>query len=113
MMVAVDFPARARMHERPGGLIIALAVKGAIKPVTMVVPGVIFFEFVFAPCIEPATSGEFVAGLILVGAAPCGLTGTSNHFELAVAAAIGAFGLASVAALAPAREGPRSGSRAP
>ncbi len=71
MMVAVNFAALARVHERPKGLIITLAVNWAIKPFTMAVLGVIFFEFVFAPFIEPETAGEYIAGLILLGAAPC------------------------------------------
>ena len=71
MMVAVDFAALARVHERPKGLIITLAVNWAIKPFTMAVLGIIFFEFLFAPFIDPATAGEYIAGLILLGAAPC------------------------------------------
>ncbi len=71
MMVAVNFAALARVHERPKGLIITLAVNWAIKPFTMAVLGIIFFEFVFAPFIEPETVGEYIAGLILLGAAPC------------------------------------------
>ncbi len=71
MMVAVNFAALARVHERPKGLIITLAVNWAIKPFTMAVLGIIFFEFVFAPFIEPETAGEYIAGLILLGAAPC------------------------------------------
>ncbi len=71
MMVAVNFAALARVHERPKGLIITLAVNWAIKPFTMAVLGIIFFEFVFAPFIDPGTAGEYIAGLILLGAAPC------------------------------------------
>ncbi len=71
MMVAVNFAALARVHERSKGLIITLAVNWAIKPFTMAVLGIIFFEFVFAPFIDPGTAGEYIAGLILLGAAPC------------------------------------------
>ena len=71
MMVAVNFAALARVHERPKGLIITLVVNWAIKPFTMAVLGVIFFEYVFAPFIDPGTAGEYIAGLILLGAAPC------------------------------------------
>ncbi|MGY6697502.1 MAG: ACR3 family arsenite efflux transporter [Roseinatronobacter sp.] len=71
MMVAVDFAALARVHERPKGLIITLAVNWAVKPFTMAVLGIIFFEYVFAPFIAPETAGEYIAGLILLGAAPC------------------------------------------
>ncbi len=71
MMVAVDFRALARVHERPKGLIITLAVNWLIKPFTMAALGVIFFDLIFAPFIEPGTAGQYVAGLILLGAAPC------------------------------------------
>ena len=71
MMVAVDFRALARVHERPKGLIITLAVNWLIKPFTMAALGVLFFDWIFAPFIEPSTSGQYIAGLILLGAAPC------------------------------------------
>ena len=71
MMVAVDFRALARVHERPKGLIITLAVNWLMKPFTMAVLGIAFFEVIFAPFIEPGTAGEYIAGMILLGAAPC------------------------------------------
>ncbi|MEF2554015.1 ACR3 family arsenite efflux transporter [Aurantimonas sp. A2-1-M11] len=71
MMVAVDFSSLARVHERPKGMIITLAVNWLIKPFTMAALGVLFFEWIFAPFIEPGTAGQYIAGLILLGAAPC------------------------------------------
>lgn len=71
MMVAVDFSSLARVHERPKGLIITLAVNWLIKPFTMAALGVLFFDWIFAPFIAPGTSGQYIAGLILLGAAPC------------------------------------------
>lgn len=71
MMVAVDFSSLARVHERPKGLIITLTVNWLIKPFTMAALGVLFFEWVFAPFIEPGTAGQYIAGMILLGAAPC------------------------------------------
>ena len=71
MMVGVDFTSLARIHERPKGLIITLTVNWLIKPFTMAALGVLFFEFVFAPFIEPGTAGQYIAGMILLGAAPC------------------------------------------
>lgn len=71
MMVGVDFTSLARIHERPKGLIITLTVNWLIKPFTMALLGVLFFEFVFAPFIEPGTAGQYIAGMILLGAAPC------------------------------------------
>ncbi|MBQ2260137.1 MAG: ACR3 family arsenite efflux transporter [Loktanella sp.] len=71
MMVAVDFSSLGRVHERPKGMIITLAVNWLIKPFTMAALGVLFFEWLFAPFIAPGTSGQYIAGLILLGAAPC------------------------------------------
>ena len=71
MMVAVDFTSLRRVHERPKGLIITLAVNWLIKPFTMAALGVLFFHYVFAPFIDPAEAGQYIAGLILLGAAPC------------------------------------------
>lgn len=71
MMVAVDFSAIARVHERPKGLIITLTVNWLVKPFTMAALGVLFFHYVFADLIDPADAGQYIAGLILLGAAPC------------------------------------------
>ncbi|MFN3972745.1 MAG: ACR3 family arsenite efflux transporter [Gemmobacter sp.] len=71
MMVSVDFRALTRVHERPKGLIITLVVNWLVKPFTMAALGVLFFDWLFAPFIEPGTSGQYIAGLILLGAAPC------------------------------------------
>jgi arsenite transporter len=71
MMVAVDFSSLRRVHERPKGLIITLAVNWLIKPFTMAALGVLFFHYVFAPWIDPADAGQYIAGMILLGAAPC------------------------------------------
>jgi ACR3 family arsenite transporter len=71
MMVAVDFSSLARIHERPKGLVITLTVNWLIKPFTMGALGVLFFEWVFAPFIAPGTAGQYIAGMILLGAAPC------------------------------------------
>jgi arsenite transporter len=71
MMVAVDFTSLKRVHERPKGLIITLVVNWLIKPFTMAALGVLFFEYLFADLIDPADAGQYIAGLILLGAAPC------------------------------------------
>ena len=71
MMVAVDFTTLARVGERPRGLVITVVVNWLIKPFTMAALGVLFFEHVFAGLIDPADAGQYIAGLILLGAAPC------------------------------------------
>jgi ACR3 family arsenite transporter len=71
MMVAVDFTSLKRIHERPKGLVITLTVNWLIKPFTMAALGVLFFQYLFADLIDPANAGQYIAGLILLGAAPC------------------------------------------
>jgi len=71
MMVSVDFSSLRRIHERPKGLIITLVVNWLIKPFTMAGLGVLFFEHLFVDLIDPANAAQYIAGLILLGAAPC------------------------------------------
>jgi ACR3 family arsenite transporter len=71
MMVAVDFASLARIRERPKGLVITLTVNWLVKPFTMAALGVLFFQHLFAGLIDPAQAPHYVAGLILLGAAPC------------------------------------------
>ena len=71
MMVSVDFSSLKRVHERPKGLIITLVVNWLIKPFTMAALGVLFFHYLFVNLIDPANANQYIAGLILLGAAPC------------------------------------------
>ena len=71
MMVAVDFGAVRRVGDKPKGLIITLVVNWLVKPFTMAALGLLFFEVVFADLVDPADAQQYVAGLILLGAAPC------------------------------------------
>ncbi|WBU65315.1 ACR3 family arsenite efflux transporter [Paracoccus aerodenitrificans] len=71
MMVNVDFGAVAGVARQPRGLLITLAVNWLIKPFTMAFLAVLFFDYVFAPWIAPEDAQQYIAGLILLGAAPC------------------------------------------
>ncbi|WP_375688600.1 ACR3 family arsenite efflux transporter [Pseudooceanicola sp. LIPI14-2-Ac024] len=71
MMVGVDFGAVAGVARQPKGLIVTLAVNWLIKPFTMALLAVLFFDHVFAPWIAPEDAAQYTAGLILLGAAPC------------------------------------------
>ena len=71
MMIAVDFGSLKAVGKRPKGLVITLAVNWLIKPFTMAALAVLFFEHVFAGLIDPDRAPEYIAGLILLGAAPC------------------------------------------
>jgi len=71
MMVGVDFGAVAGVARQPRGLLVTLTVNWLIKPFTMAALAVLFFEHVFAPLIGPEDAAQYMAGLILLGAAPC------------------------------------------
>ncbi|WP_281981818.1 ACR3 family arsenite efflux transporter [Thalassorhabdomicrobium marinisediminis] len=71
MMVGVDFGALARVGDKPKGLIVTLVVNWLIKPFTMAALGVLFFNHVFAGLIPPDDAQAYLAGVILLGAAPC------------------------------------------
>ncbi len=71
MMIGVDFSAMQHVGERPKGLIITLAVNWLIKPFTMALLGVVFFKYFFVGLIPPEDAEGYLAGLILLGAAPC------------------------------------------
>ncbi|WP_213269381.1 ACR3 family arsenite efflux transporter [Hyphomonas sp.] len=71
MMIGVDFSAMRRVGDRPKGLIITLVVNWLIKPFSMALLGVLFFRHVFAGLIPPEDAEGYIAGLILLGAAPC------------------------------------------
>jgi len=71
MMVGVDFGSVKDIAKQPRGLLITLSVNWLIKPFTMAALAVVFFEHVFAPLIEPEDAEQYIAGLILLGAAPC------------------------------------------
>ncbi|SHK14736.1 arsenite transporter, ACR3 family [Shimia gijangensis] len=71
MMVGVDFASLSHIGERPKGIVITLVVNWLIKPFTMAALGVLFFEVVFAGLIPPDDAQAYLAGVILLGAAPC------------------------------------------
>jgi arsenite transporter len=71
MMVAVDFESLRRVGDKPKGLILTIVVNWLVKPFTMAALAVLFFEGLFAPFIDPADAQQYIAGLILLGAAPC------------------------------------------
>ncbi len=71
MMVAVDFAAIRHVGEKPKGLVITLVVNWLVKPFTMAALAVVFFEHVYAGLISGDDAQQYIAGLILLGAAPC------------------------------------------
>ncbi|MDO6457234.1 ACR3 family arsenite efflux transporter [Celeribacter halophilus] len=71
MMVSVDFGAIKGVARQPKGLLVTLVVNWMIKPFTMAFLAVLFFDHIFAPWIAPEDASQYIAGLILLGAAPC------------------------------------------
>jgi ACR3 family arsenite transporter len=71
MMIAIDFGSIKAVGQKPRGLVITLVINWLIKPFTMAALAVVFFNHVFAGLIDPAKAPEYIAGLILLGAAPC------------------------------------------
>ncbi len=71
MMVAVDFASIGDVGKQPKGLIITLVVNWLIKPFTMAALGWLFFMVVFKDLVAPESAREYIAGMILLGVAPC------------------------------------------
>jgi len=71
MMLQVDFSSIKNVGKRPKGLILTLIVNWLIKPFTMAFFAWIFFTKIYGAFIEPELAGEYIAGAILLGAAPC------------------------------------------
>lgn len=71
MMVGVDFGSLRQVGDKPKGLVVTLVVNWLIKPFTMAALGVLFFNYIFAGLIPPDDARAYLAGVILLGAAPC------------------------------------------
>ncbi len=71
MMVAVDFASLRSIGKRPKGLIITVVINWLIKPFTMAALAVLFFQHLYTGLVAADEAQEIIAGLILLGAAPC------------------------------------------
>ena len=71
MMLQIDFSSIKNVGKRPKGIILTLVVNWLIKPFTMAFFAWIFFTKIYAAIISPEQAGEYIAGAILLGAAPC------------------------------------------
>jgi arsenite transporter len=71
MMVQIDFASILGVRRHPKGLTITLVVNWLIKPFTMFLFAWLFLEVIFSPFIDAGLAEEYVAGAILLGAAPC------------------------------------------
>ena len=71
MMIQIDWSSIKDVGQRPRGLVLTLVINWLIKPFTMAALGVLFFKYVFAPWVDPQSASEYIAGMILLGVAPC------------------------------------------
>lgn len=71
MMLKVDFRSVKKVGENPKGLIITWIANWLIKPFTMYGLAIFFFNIVFKNFISADLAKEYLAGAVLLGAAPC------------------------------------------
>jgi ACR3 family arsenite transporter len=71
MMIQIDWSAVRGIGRRPGGLLLTVVLNWLVKPFTMALLGVVFFQYVFADWVDPQSASQYIAGMILLGVAPC------------------------------------------
>jgi ACR3 family arsenite transporter len=71
MMIQIDFSSIKDVGRKPKGIILTLVINWLIKPFTMAALGWLFFKGIFADWVDPQTANEYIAGMILLGVAPC------------------------------------------
>ena len=71
MMTQIDFSSIKNVGSKPKGLILTLIVNWLIKPFTMATLGWVFFKVLFVDIVDPVSANEYIAGMILLGVAPC------------------------------------------
>tara|TARA_R110000737_G_scaffold119539_1_gene151914 strand:- start:1900 stop:2916 length:1017 start_codon:yes stop_codon:yes gene_type:complete len=71
MMVQIDFSAIKDVGKNPKSLVLTIVINWLIKPFTMAGLGWLFFNFLFADLVDPTSAQEYIAGMILLGVAPC------------------------------------------
>jgi len=71
MMLKVDFASVVGIRKRPKGLLITCFVNWLVKPFSMALIGYLFFKHLFLPWIGPELADQYIAGVIILAAAPC------------------------------------------
>ncbi len=71
MMLKVDPSCLKEVGKKPKGLALTLVVNWLIKPFSMAALGVLFFRYVFAGLVPAQEAQQYIAGMILLGVAPC------------------------------------------
>ncbi len=90
MLVKIDFAALAQVREHWRGIGVTLFINWAVKPFSMAALGWLFIGYLFRPYLPPDQINSYIAGLILLAAAPCtamvfvwsNLTKGEPHFTL-------------------------------
>jgi len=71
MMLKIDFSSILQVGKNPKGLFITLFVNWMVKPFSMFLLGLLFFKVIFSQWISPEQADQFMAGVIILAAAPC------------------------------------------
>jgi ACR3 family arsenite transporter len=71
MMMKVDFASIRRVGDSPKGLVVTLVVNWLVKPFSMALLAWFFFRVVFASWMSPGEADQYIAGCIILAAAPC------------------------------------------
>jgi arsenite transporter len=71
MMMKVDFSSVRNVGRRPAGLVVTLVVNWIVKPFSMALLAWAFFRLVFSSFISAAEADQYIAGCIILAAAPC------------------------------------------
>lgn len=71
MMLQIDFTSIRQVGKKPRGVIWTVIINWLIKPFTMAFFAWIFFSKLYSAWIDPELAGEYIAGAIILGAAPC------------------------------------------
>jgi len=90
MLVKIDFAALGRVREHWRGIGVTLFINWAVKPFSMAALGWLFIGYLFRPYLPPDQISSYIAGLIILAAAPCtamvfvwsNLTKGEPHFTL-------------------------------
>ena len=71
MMIKIDFSSILGVRKKPKGLLITLFMNWMVKPFSMALIAWIFFKHLFSPWIGPELADQYIAGAIILAAAPC------------------------------------------
>jgi ACR3 family arsenite transporter len=71
MMLKIDFTSILGVRKKPKGLLVTLFVNWLVKPFSMAFLAWLFFKHVFSGLISPGLADQYIAGAIILAAAPC------------------------------------------